>query len=64
MIWDGVIEAIGEVRGDGGRRNWMLGIGLIAVEDVGWTDRGGGWFGSLLMWCLGVEVTIHYQCGK
>ena len=41
MIGDGVIQAIGEVRGNGGGRNWMLGIGLIAVEDVGWTDRGG-----------------------
>ena len=41
MIGHGVIEAIGEVRGDGGGGSWMLGIGLIAVEDVGWTDRGG-----------------------
>ena len=41
MMGQGVIEAIGEVRGHRGGRSWMLGVGLIAVEDVGWTDRGG-----------------------
>ena len=42
----------------------MLGVGLIAVEDVGRADGGGRGFGSLLMCWLGVEITIHYQCGK
>ena len=42
----------------------MLRVGLIAVEDIGWTDRGRRRFGSLLMWWSGVEITIHYQCGK
>ena len=41
MIGHGVIEAIGKVGRDRGGGSWMLRIGLIAVEDVGWTDRGG-----------------------
>lgn len=41
MIGHGVIEAVGEVRRHGGGRGWMLRVGLIAVEDIGWTDRGG-----------------------
>ena len=64
MIGHGMLEAIGKVRGKGGGGSWMLGVSLIAVEDVGRTDRGGRGFGSLLMWWLGVEITIHYQCGK
>lgn len=54
-----MIKAIREVRGDRRSGSWMLGVGLIAVEDVGWTDRGGRGLGSLLMSWLGVEVTIH-----
>lgn len=59
MAGHGVIETIGEVRryGGGGRR--VLRIGLIAVKDVGWTDRGGRRFGGLLMLWVGVEITIH-----
>lgn len=59
MVGHGVIKAIREVRGDRRSGSWMLGVGLIAVEDVGWTDRGGRGLGSLLMSWLGVEVTIH-----
>ena len=64
MVGHGVIEAIGKVRGQGGDGSWVLGVSLIAVKDVGWTDGGGRGFGSLLMWWLGVEITIHYQCEK
>ncbi len=41
MIGHGLIKAIGEVRGYGDGRGWMLRVSLIAVENVGWTDRSG-----------------------
>lgn len=41
MIGHGVTKTIGEVKGDGGGRSWNLRVGLIAVEDIGWADRGG-----------------------
>lgn len=34
MMGHRVIEAIGEVGGHGGGGSWMLGVGLVAVEDV------------------------------
>lgn len=40
MIGHGVIEAVGEVRGHRGGGSWMLRVGLIAMEDVRWADRG------------------------
>ena len=65
MVGHGVVEAVGEVRGQGRcGGSWMLGVGLIPVEDVGGSDRGGRRFGGLLMRWLGVEITIHYLCGK
>ena len=60
MIGYGVIKAIGEVGRHRGGRSWMLRVGLIAVKDVGWADRGRRRFRSLLMCWLGVEITIHY----
>lgn len=60
MAGHGVFEAIGEVRRHGSAGSWMLRVGLITVEDVQWTDRRVRRFGSLLLWWLGVEVSIHY----
>ena len=37
MVGYGVMKTVGEVRGDGGGRSWMLRVRWIAVEDVGWT---------------------------
>ena len=60
MIGHGVVETVGEVRGDGDGGHGDLGVGLVTVEDIGWTDRSGRRLGNLLMLWLGVEVTIHY----
>ena len=41
MIGHGVIETIGEVRGNGDGGHGDLGVSLVTVEDIGWTDRRG-----------------------
>lgn len=38
MVGHGVVKAIGEVRGHGGGRSWVLRVSLIAMENVGWSD--------------------------
>ena len=41
MIGHGVVQTVGEVRGNGDGGHWDLGVGLITMEDIGWTDRSG-----------------------
>ena len=41
MIGHGVLETIGEVRGNGDGGHGDLGVGLVSVEDIGRTDRRG-----------------------